>query len=69
MKLSRTTLVQGFADLSINLASAWLGVVFVSPGFLGVPAERWFQLLTFNLPPAIIVFAIGLVLLEKRSEL
>ena len=69
MKLSRATFAQGLADLSINLASAWLGVLLVSPSLLGVPADKWFSLLTSNLPPAILSFVFGLLLLEVKSEL
>jgi hypothetical protein len=67
--VSKITLLKALSDLSINLASGWLGVVLIAPGFTNVSVSKYLELLTTNLVPAIIVFVIGLFLLERSKKI
>lgn len=58
-------LIESLADLSINLASGWLGVLLISPGFVGIGPSEFRQLLILNLPPAIPSFVFGWYLRDK----
>ena len=69
MKLvSRRNILDSLADLSINLASGWLGVLLISPGFLGVSFPKYMELLLFNFPPAIIALLAGMFLRERMKR-
>lgn len=68
MFASRLSLIQSLADLSINLASGWLGVLLISPGFTGVSFDKYTDQLIVNLPPAIITFAVGWILKDKGGR-
>jgi len=65
----RLSLVKSLAELSVNLASGWLGVLLISPGFLGISTAEYLKLLTVNLPPAILSFIVGWLLTERSAKL
>lgn len=65
--IAPSTLGKGFADLSINLSSGWLGILLISPGFYGITMSKYVELLLINLPPAILTFLLG-VFIAERSE-
>lgn len=65
MLVSRSSLLKALSGVSINLASGWLGVLLISPGFLGVSISQYVELLLLNLPPAILSLVLGIMLLEK----
>ncbi len=63
--ISTVTVIKGLAEISFNLASGWLGILLISPGFFGITLEKFGELLFRNLFPAIILFVVGLFLTEK----
>jgi hypothetical protein len=66
--LSRKTVLDGLSQVSFNLAAGWLGIVLFSPGFFGISLYQRPDLLIYNLPPAIIVFIVGLFLSERSKK-
>jgi len=67
--VSQSTLLKAISDLSINLASGWLGVVLISPSLSNIASAKYLELLTLNVIPAIISLVIGIFLLERSKEL
>lgn len=67
--VSKRTLIKGLADVSINLASGWFGLLLISPGFIGVSLSKYLELLLINLPPAIFAFLVGIFLSERNTNL
>lgn len=67
--VSKKTLIKGLADVSLNLASGWFGILLISPGFIGVSLPKYIELLLINLPPAILAFLVGIFLSERSLKL
>lgn len=66
--VSRESILEGLAAVSFNLSAAWLGILLIAPGFLRVPGPIFWELLTVNLPQAIIVLLLGMFLLERSKK-
>lgn len=65
---STKTVLEVFNAIFINLTSAWFGIIFVAPGFFGVSSiGKYLELLTTNLPFAILGLVISLWLAEKNK--
>ena len=63
---SQKTLINVLAAISINLTSAWFGLLVVSPGLFGLSSlEEYGKLLINNLPFAILGLLFSLWLTEK----
>jgi len=63
--ISPITVKKALAELSINLSSGWLGIILISPGFLGVTPDQYAKLILLNLPAGIAALIVGMFLLEK----
>lgn len=61
-------LAKVFYDISVNITSGWLGILFVSPGFFGATSfDEYWGLLRANLP--FVIIGIGICYwLSKRSD-
>jgi hypothetical protein len=58
------------ADLFVNLASGWFGILLISPGLFGVSSvTEYLWLLTKNLPFGIVGLVFAYWLSEKSKEL
>ncbi len=69
-QLSPSTIAKVLADLAVNLASAWFGVLLVSPGLFGVSSiGQYLWLLTTHLPFGIFGLITAYWLLEKGKIL
>lgn len=72
MKLfSRKTLLESLASVCFDLTAAWIAVVFISPGlFSGNSSpQNLFLTLLANIPWAVVVFVLGLILQEEAKKL
>ena len=69
-QLSQSTVAKILADLAVNLASAWFGVLLVSPGLFGARSiGEYLWLLTTHLPFGILGLVAAYWLLERSKEL
>lgn len=69
MKLfSRSVLLEGLASVCFNLAAAWIAVVFISPGLFGNPSGNYLLTLLANIPWAVLIFVLGLILQERAKK-
>lgn len=70
MKLiSLKTFIEVLASISINLTSAWLGILVVAPGFIGVHnLNEYLQSLTVNglFGMVGLIVSLGLMQLSKN---
>jgi hypothetical protein len=65
---SQRTILEVVTSIFVNLTSAWFGIVFVSPGFLGgFSIDKYLKLLTTNLLFGIFGLAISLFLTERSK--
>lgn len=67
MRVSRISLIQGLADLSLNISSGYLAVLIITPTFFGLPFRSAVELLTGNLIPAIFTYVFGCFMLDKSK--
>lgn len=65
-RFTKRNVLKALSDLSINLASAWLGVLLISPGFFGVTGSEYLKTLLFNLIPALISLTVGVYLMQNE---
>ncbi|MBI4035246.1 MAG: hypothetical protein HY381_02515 [Candidatus Chisholmbacteria bacterium] len=69
MIFSVPTAVKILAEVSVNLASGWLGILLISPGIFGAASiNQYLRLLTLNLPLAIVSLITAYWLLEKKKS-
>lgn len=67
--ISNSTKFKVLAELMVNLASGWFGVVLISPGLFGVASvEEYLGMLIANLPFGIVGLLIALWLAEKAKH-
>lgn len=67
---SKKTFFEVLSAIFINLTSVWVGLTFAAPGLYKFSSfEEYKQLLTINLPFAIIGLIISLWLTQRSKEL
>lgn len=66
-QFSKFKISRAISDVSINLASGYLGVLLISPGFLGADLPNYLNLVFTNLPPAILSLIFGIVLMQNEE--
>lgn len=67
-RISPVLVTRILADVCVNLASGWLGVILISPGILGTASVgEYLKSLTFNLPLAILGIVVAYLLLDRNE--
>lgn len=66
---SRKTIFEVCGGVSINLTAVWFGFVIISPGFFGLPIEKYISVLTPNIVFGILGLLISFWFVEKRNKL
>jgi len=65
---SLKTFLEVLALISVNLASGWLGVILIAPGFVNTSVDQYYGLLINNAPFATVGLLAALLLTEKAKR-
>ncbi len=66
---SQKTFCEVTSGLFVNLASGYVGLMIISPGFFEVSFQTYLKTLTQNLPFAILGLITALILFERSKKL
>lgn len=64
---SPKTILEVTAAIFVNLTSAWLGILLVSPGLANATSQQYINLLLHNLPFAIVGLLLSFWLTERSK--
>lgn len=65
-QFTKKKILKALSELSINLASGWIGVLLISPGLFNVSLAEYPKLLFFYLLPGIVSLTVGIILMQNE---